>query len=202
MNHERKHWDETAHGRVLACAYDNGAEWAARILLVPTLLAVYRGEEASAAISRIPAWPSCFLARRRGAALLRDLYPPDETTSLRWWSPLPLDRLGETLLAAVLTSFTEDEGRRRVCRGAAGAASLPEAIQGLIVMTRLSADPETTGPRGKTQPVPGLLAAADGSRLLPALLSRRPPGPAGFSARVNASWRAWSGPMIRTWSSY
>jgi tetratricopeptide (TPR) repeat protein len=181
VNHERKHWAKAARGRVLACAHENDAGWAGRILLVPTLLAVYRCEEANAAVSRIPEFAERFPGEAPEAtALLRDLYPPDEAASLRWWSPLPLDRLGETLLAAVLKSFAGEEAAVEYVAALLRGASLPEAVQGVTVMTRLSADPETTGTvRARLSRCLDMLASADGSRLLPALLvadRQVPPG--------------------------
>lgn len=177
VNHERRHWAEA--GRVLSCTRDTG--WAGRILLVPTLLAVYRSEEGKAAIARIPGFAGCFPGEApEAAALLRDLYPPDESASLRWWSPLPLDRLGETLLTAVLKDFTEDDDAAAYMKALLLSVSLPEAIQGLTVLTRLGAGAETPEPlRATIGRCLDMLTAADGSRLLPALLvadRQVPPG--------------------------
>jgi tetratricopeptide (TPR) repeat protein len=177
VDHERRHWAEAARGRALSCAGD--PVWAGRILLVPTLLGVYRSEEGCAAISRIPGFADRFPGEAAdSAALLRDLYPPDESASIRWWSPLPLDRLGETLLAAVLGSL-QNEATAYVT-ALLRTVSLPEAIQGLTVLSRLSADPETTSAvRATLSRCQGALATAEDSRLLPALLvadRQIPPG--------------------------
>lgn len=191
VNHERRHWTEAARGRGLSCVRDQG--WAGRILLVPTLLAVYRGEDGTAAISRIPGFAEQFPSEAaESAALLRDLYPPDASSSLRWWSPLPLDRLGETLLAAVLGSLTEDQAVEYVI-ALLHSAGLTEAVQGLIVMTRLSGDTETTSAvRAALSRCQDALAAADESRLLPALMvadRQVPPGVRPASERYLARLR-------------
>jgi tetratricopeptide (TPR) repeat protein len=169
VSHERKHWQKAALGR-LSRVY--GEELDGRILLAPTLLPVYRAADAAAAISRIPGLTDHFPGEPPDiAALLRDLYPPDGTSALRWWSPLPLDRLGETLLAEVLTDAPDGQSAHDYVVALLEAADLAQAVPGLTVMARLNADPQTSGIVA-ARIIQGLggLATADGCRLLPALL--------------------------------
>jgi tetratricopeptide (TPR) repeat protein len=186
VDHERKHWREAASH--LACSVDHRLE--GRILLVPTLLPVYKVGEAQAAISRVPGLDERFPgAAPQAADLLRDLYPPDEASSLRWWSPLPLDRLGETLLAEV---FAGQDGQTACDYAAAllSEAPIAQAIQGFTVMARLNTDPQLhpdTAERLGT--CLDTLATTDGFRLLPALLlaDRQVPSGQRPGARILAN---------------
>jgi tetratricopeptide (TPR) repeat protein len=169
VSHERKHWQKTALG-MLFRAY--GGQLDGRMLLTPTLLPVYRADDAAAAISRIPGLADRFPDEPSGiATLLRELYPPDGTSALRWWSPLPLDRLGETLLAEVLTDAEDEQSAQEYVVALLGAEDLAQAVPGLIVMARLSADPQTSGVlAARISGSLRRLATADGFRLLPALM--------------------------------
>ena len=175
--HERKHWQKAALGR-LSRAY--GEPWDGRILLVPTLLPVYREGDSAAAISRIPGLADRYSGNPADiAALLRDLYPPDEL-SLRWWSPLPLDRLGETLLAEVLEDSLDADLAAEYVSALLGGADLPQAVPGLTLMVWLGADPQTSGVLAeRIRRCLDTLAVAGRSRLLPALLQADRHVPAG-----------------------
>lgn len=169
VSHERKHWRKAARGR-LSRAGSETLE--GRILLAPTLLPVYRAEDAAAAISRIPGLTDQYPGEPPDVAvLLRDLYPPAGTSALRWWSPLPLDRLGETLLAQVLMDPPDGQSADDYLLAMLGAADLPQAAPGLTLMARLSADPQTSGVlAARISHCLGTLVSADRFRLLPALL--------------------------------
>ena len=169
VSHERKHWREAALGRL---SLDCGEPLDDRVLLTPTLLPAYREQDAAVAISRIPGRADRFLGEPEAiAALLRDLYPPEGASSLRWWSPLPLDRLGETLLAEVLADPSDGQSADEYVVALLGSVDLPQAVQGLTIMARLNADPHASGiPAARISRCLDTLAAADRSRLLPALL--------------------------------
>ena len=169
VSHERKHWQKAASVRLSRAYHDplNG-----RILLAPTLVPAYRDEDAIDAISHIPGMTERFPDDPPEiAALLRDLYPPEGPASLRWWSPLPLDRLGETLLAEVITDSPDSQSATEYVTGLVGAADLPQAVQGLTVMVRLNADPQTSPALTATiSHCLGTLGTRDRFRLLPASL--------------------------------
>jgi tetratricopeptide (TPR) repeat protein len=166
--HERKHWRKAVSGR-LSRTYSE--ELDGRILLVPTLLPVHRDTDAVAAISRVPGLTSHYADDLPGlAALLRDLYPPAET-SLRWWSPLPLDRLGETLLAEVLTDSLNAQSADDYIMAMFDQVDLPQAVPGLTLVTRLNADAGRSAITAeRTRSCLDQLATAAGRRLLPALM--------------------------------
>jgi tetratricopeptide (TPR) repeat protein len=169
VSHERKHWREAALGRLSA---DCGQPLDDRILLTPTLVPAYREQDGAAAISRLPGLASRFPGESDDiATLLRNLYPPEGASSLRWWSALPLDRLGETLLAEVLTDPSDGQSADDYVTALLGSVDLPQAVQGLTMMARLNADPEASGiPAARISRCLDTLIAANQSRLLPALL--------------------------------
>ena len=154
VSHERKHWRKAARGRL---SRTFGEPLDGRILLAPTLLRVYRAGDAAAAISRIPDVADRFPGESPDiAALLRGLYPPDGTSSLHWWSPLPLDRLGETLLAEVLTRILGRAVRRRIRRGPARSrGSPPSRARPHRIGPAQRGPADVRNPRGEDQPVPG-----------------------------------------------
>ena len=169
VSHERKHWQKAVSGR-LTRAY--GEPLDGRLLLAPTLVQAYRDQDATAAVSRIPDLTDRFPDDPPEiAALLRDMYPPDGPSSLRWWSPLPLDRLGETLLAEVLADCPDIQTASDYIVALLGAADLPEAVQGLTVLARLNADPQAPQTlTARTGHCLDMLATSNRFRLLPALL--------------------------------
>lgn len=169
VSHERKHWREAALGRL---SLDCGDILHDRVLLTPTLVPAYREQDAAAAISQISGLARRFLGEPEAiASLLRDLYPPEGASSLRWWSSLPLDRLGETLLAEVLAEPSDGQPADDYVLALLGNVDLPQAVQGLTIIARLNAGPQDSG-----IPVTGIsrcldtLATASRFRLLPALL--------------------------------
>jgi tetratricopeptide (TPR) repeat protein len=169
VSHERKHWLKAASVR-LSRIYDEPLN--GRILLAPTLVPAYRSEDAIAAISRIPGLADQFPDDPpKIAALLRDLYPPGGPASLRWWSPLPLDRLGETLLAEVFADSPDSQSATEYATAVVGAADLAQAVPGLTVMTRLNADSQISSDfAAAIGRCLETLATRDRFRLLPALL--------------------------------
>ena len=178
LEHEGKHWREAARGRLSAA---DDYRFQSRILLTPTLLPAYRDVEAVAGISRIPGLADRYPGESTEIAmLLQAMYPPDRTSSVSWWAALPLDRLGETLLAEVFTDESDGHTAGDYVAAVIGAASTQQAVQGLTVMARLRADPGTSEilATGLSRCL-DTLATADRHRLLPALMladRQVPPG--------------------------
>jgi hypothetical protein len=100
LHHERNYWERAAatQGHI---EFGAVSKWSDRILAIPTLLPEADAHTAAAAIARLATpdeplpWPPGQLA-----SVLAQLYPGDEG---RFWSPLIPDRVGEKLVADVLT---------------------------------------------------------------------------------------------------
>jgi tetratricopeptide (TPR) repeat protein len=188
LEHEGKHWREAARGQLSAA---DDYRFQSRILLTPTLLPAYRDVEAIAGISRIPGLADRYPGEPTEIAmLLQAMYPPDRTSSVSWWAPLPLDRLGETLLAEVFIDESDGHSAGDYVAAVIGAASTQQAVQGLTVMARLRADPGTSEvlATGLSRCL-DTLAAADRCRLLPALILA--------DRQVPPGWRSSDGHLAR-----
>ncbi|WP_033339594.1 S1 family peptidase [Catenuloplanes japonicus] len=155
---------------------DRTPELVGQVLLAPTMFAARDETQAWQALERLGGMR--YRDPAPVAACLRDLYPPARH-SLRWWSPLPLDRLAETLLDEVIAESST--GFLRELVGAAPVWPAAEAFV-LLLRTRQWAAPE----RGEDlDECIDALVRADGFRLLGALFvaERRS---TGTSARAEA----------------
>jgi hypothetical protein len=131
VKHERKHFESA--GRRLGNLSD---ELIGQALLAPTLFAARTADQAVAAVSRIPELAGPATEAARVARLLRDLYPPAQWT-LRWWAPLPLDRLAETLLQQVLEETTDNPTAIIYVQALLGSATAWQAVEGLTLLMRV-----------------------------------------------------------------
>lgn len=135
LGHERAYWRRAAGH--LQMVRDH--QVAAQVLLVPTLYGARDAEQARRAVGRVPEVAARFAGEADAAAkVLRALYPERDPRRGRWWAPLPLDRLGETLLVEVLAGFDGDrEAAGDYLVGVLAEGNIAQAEQALTVIGRV-----------------------------------------------------------------
>ncbi|WBB69102.1 trypsin-like peptidase domain-containing protein [Micromonospora sp. WMMD812] len=129
VRHEQRHLERAGRRLRLDCDPDLTGE----ALLLPSLFAARNAAQAGEVVGRLSAIAGPQV--RPLAGLLHELYP--NSTALRWWAPLPLDRLAETLLAQVV----EDALDGPAYLGAVFASSAVwQAVDGLVLLLRVATD--------------------------------------------------------------
>ncbi|MEH0986378.1 trypsin-like peptidase domain-containing protein [Micromonospora sp. CPCC 205556] len=154
VRHEQRHLERA--GRRLRLECDPGL--AGEALLLPSLFAARNAAQADEVVRRLPAVAGHQV--RPLAGLLHELYP--SSTALRWWAPMPLDRLAETLLAQVVEDAVDGPA---YLGSVFASSSVWQAVEGLVLLLRVSTDdraPETI----RRQVDAGLDAAVRARRFL------------------------------------
>ncbi|HCU51339.1 MAG TPA: hypothetical protein DGG94_16335 [Micromonosporaceae bacterium] len=131
VTHERKHFLLAA--RQLGIGGDQPA--AGQALLAPTLFPARTAEQAVTALASVFKLNVCASNAAEVAELLRHLYPPPEP-GMRWWAPLPLDRLSETLLIQVLTETPAIQSVTSYFSALLDSATAWQAVDSLVLLLR------------------------------------------------------------------
>jgi len=141
VTHERKH----LVGAAQSLGMSSDLPLVGQALLTPTLFAARTEDQASTTMSNIPELVGQAARANQIANRLRDLYPPAER-SLRWWAPLPLDRLAETLLAQVLGEAADVSTATAYVHAILGSASIWQAAEGLTLLLRVRTSSDVEKP--------------------------------------------------------